>query len=172
MFFQNRVVNPVVGRLLRSSLHRMLSGRVALITVTGRKTGNTYRFPVMYVRAEDVLYVLVGQHDRKTWWRNVRRPAPVRLLIAGHRLDGTAAVLEGSEANAAKKAYLARFPRAATAVTQDTPVVRISPCSKSPDKHLATAESRPPGTASQRFRDLPRSTSRNRAHGRHGRSTP
>ncbi|WP_149262782.1 nitroreductase family deazaflavin-dependent oxidoreductase [Actinomadura sp. K4S16] len=127
MFVRNRVVNPVMGWLLRSPLHRMVSGRVALITVTGRRTGRVYRFPVMYARAGDRIYVLVGQHTRKTWWRNVRRPAPVRVLVAGRRLDGTAEVLEGAEAEAAKEAYLARFPKAARAVDRDTPVVRITP---------------------------------------------
>ncbi|MEV0659895.1 nitroreductase family deazaflavin-dependent oxidoreductase [Actinomadura luteofluorescens] len=154
MFFRNRIVNPLVGGLLRSPLHRTVSGRIALITVTGRRTGRAYRFPVMYARGEDGIHVLVGQQDRKTWWRNVRRPAPVRLLIAGRRLDGTAEVLKGPAADAARAAYVARFPRAAAAVSQETPVVRITPRPEPSDdapRHHCVVVSRNGGPEVLRF---------------------
>lgn len=46
----NRIANPVVTWLLRSSLHGILSGSTLLITVTGRKSGRIYTIPVNYVR--------------------------------------------------------------------------------------------------------------------------
>lgn len=45
MTLQNQMVNPVVRLLLRSPAHRLLSGRVALITVTGRRTGRLVLTP-------------------------------------------------------------------------------------------------------------------------------
>ncbi|MFC4907279.1 nitroreductase/quinone reductase family protein [Actinomadura gamaensis] len=127
MSLQNHVLNPVVGRVLRSPLHRLLSGGVALITVTGRRTGRSYTLPVMYARGEDGLHVLVGRHARKTWWHNVRTPAPVRLLIGRQEVEGTAELLDGPQAVAARRNYLARFPQAAREVGEDTPVIRIRP---------------------------------------------
>ena len=41
----NRVVNPLVRGVLRSPAHRVLSGRLALLTVTGRRSGRTFRSP-------------------------------------------------------------------------------------------------------------------------------
>jgi hypothetical protein len=44
----NHVVNPLARRLLRSPLHGLASGRLALITYTGRHSGRRYTIPVGY----------------------------------------------------------------------------------------------------------------------------
>jgi len=90
-----RLVNPTVGLLLRSPLHRLLSGGLMLISVTGRRSGRTYTTPVQYVRANEDLYVITRRG--RGWWRNVGRETPVRLRLAGRTLDATASIVPGEE---------------------------------------------------------------------------
>lgn len=86
----NRTVNPLVRALLRSPAHGLLSGRVALISVTGRRSGRTLTFPVQYRRQDRHVTITVGAPARKRWWRNLRDEAPVELLLRGRRLRGRA----------------------------------------------------------------------------------
>ena len=92
----NHTVNPVVRALLRSRFHRALSGHVALITVTGRRSGRSYTIPVGYRREDGRVVVVVGWPERKRWWRNLRRGAPVAIRVAGEDHNGWA-VARGDE---------------------------------------------------------------------------
>ena len=90
----NRTGNRVLKLLLRSPLHRVASGQLALITVTGRRTGREHTFPVGYAREGDVVTVAVLWPERKVWWRNLRgEGAPVRLRLRGEDRAGHAQVL-------------------------------------------------------------------------------
>jgi F420H(2)-dependent quinone reductase len=86
----NRVVNPVVRAVVRSPAHRLLSGHLALLTVTGRRSGRTFTFPVGYQRDGDRVTVGVDWPERKRWWRNLSDAAPVEIWLAGVRRSGTA----------------------------------------------------------------------------------
>ncbi|TMK42403.1 MAG: nitroreductase family deazaflavin-dependent oxidoreductase [Actinobacteria bacterium] len=88
----NRTANPLVGLLLRAPLgHRLASRRLALITVTGRKTGREHTFPVGYTQRGDTVRIVVGWPERKVWWRNLRGgEAPVRIRIQGRERTGHA----------------------------------------------------------------------------------
>jgi hypothetical protein len=44
-----RVLNAGVGLLLRSPLHGLVSGRIMLLTVTGRRSGRLFTVPVSYL---------------------------------------------------------------------------------------------------------------------------
>jgi len=79
----NHTLNPLVTALLRSPFHRALSGRLALITVTGRRSGREYTFPVGYRREGDRVVIGVGWPERKRWWRNLRETGRVRLRLGG-----------------------------------------------------------------------------------------
>jgi hypothetical protein len=85
----NRVVNPVVRAVLRSPAHGLLSGHLALLTVTGRRTGRAFTFPVGYHRDGDRVTVGVDWPERKRWWRNLSDAAPVEIRLAGVRRAGT-----------------------------------------------------------------------------------
>jgi deazaflavin-dependent oxidoreductase (nitroreductase family) len=63
-----RIGNAVVLGLLRSPLHRLLSGRLLAITVIGRRTGRRYTFPVGYVEHDGGL--VIGTAG--SWYRNLR----------------------------------------------------------------------------------------------------
>jgi deazaflavin-dependent oxidoreductase (nitroreductase family) len=84
--------NPMTIWLLKSPLHGMISKGVLSVTVTGRKSGKTISTPTNYVRDGNSLWV-ISWRDR-TWWRNLRGGANVRLLLAGKSVEGRGQVIE------------------------------------------------------------------------------
>jgi hypothetical protein len=89
--FVNRAINPVVKTVLRSPAHGLLSGHLALITVTGRRTGRRFTIPVGYHGEGDRLTIPVEWPEAKRWWRNLRGDgAPVELRVCGVRRTGSA----------------------------------------------------------------------------------
>jgi hypothetical protein len=87
----NRIVNPVLRTILKSPMHRLASGRCALITYTGSRSGREYTIPCFYRDKGDEVTIPVGWPDRKVWWRNLTGDGgPVRLLVQGHELRGHA----------------------------------------------------------------------------------
>jgi deazaflavin-dependent oxidoreductase (nitroreductase family) len=120
------LANGTMKVLLRSPLHGLVSERVMLISVSGRKSGRLYTTPVNYVRDGDTITVVSRTH--RTWWRNLRGGAPVALRAEGKDLKGVAeAVVDDKEAVA--KALLALHPRysaeRAARRAQDRVLVRI-----------------------------------------------
>lgn len=77
-----RIGNAVVLGLLRSPLHRLLSGRLLAITVVGRRTGRRYTIPVGY--AEHDAALLIGTAG--TWYRNLRPGTPIDVRLRGRRV--------------------------------------------------------------------------------------
>lgn len=103
-----RVVNPVLRVLLRLPVvHRLMSGSLLLLTVTGRATGTEYTFPVGYERRGDTVYVT--SHGTN-WWKNLRDGGQrVTLHLRGERLQGRADLVEDPMAVADYlKGYLER----------------------------------------------------------------
>jgi hypothetical protein len=86
----NRTGNRVIRLVLLSRAHRILSRQLALITVTGRRTGRQHTFPVGYKRDGERVTIPVGLPERKVWWRNLLEDAPVRLRLRGQERTGTA----------------------------------------------------------------------------------
>ena len=80
--------NKCVAALLRSPLHGLLDGGTMLITLTGRRSARTFTIPVNYARDGDAL-IVVSQSDR-SWWKNLRGGAPVRVRLQGRKLFGCA----------------------------------------------------------------------------------
>jgi deazaflavin-dependent oxidoreductase (nitroreductase family) len=82
--------NPVIGALLRSPLHPLLSPGLLLLTVSGRRSGRRYTIPVGYQRDGDDLVVMVSEARRKQWWRNYYEPGPVSVRLRGADRAGRA----------------------------------------------------------------------------------
>ena len=61
-----RASDVVVRKVLRSPLHGLLSRRLLIVTVTGRKTGRRYSNPVGYAQHDGALSVggVVGWRRR------------------------------------------------------------------------------------------------------------
>jgi predicted ester cyclase len=107
--------NGPVRAVLRSPVHRLLSGRVVELHYTGRRSGRDYALPVQYARAGDRLVVRPQHAGRSVWWRTFRQPTPVRVRLRGALRDGTAlAVAPGDPGWAElRRVYGSRWPRAA-----------------------------------------------------------
>jgi hypothetical protein len=56
----NRTGNRLVSVLLRSRVHPLVSGRLALITVIGRRTGRSFTLPVGYTAEGEALRISVS----------------------------------------------------------------------------------------------------------------
>ncbi|MEV0608369.1 hypothetical protein AB0I61_18565 [Polymorphospora rubra] len=68
-----------------------MSGHLAIVTYTGRRSGHTFSTPVAYRRADDVVTIAVGLPERKRWWRNFTGAGgPITLHLAGGDRTGHA----------------------------------------------------------------------------------
>ncbi|MGE5250393.1 MAG: nitroreductase/quinone reductase family protein [Bacteroidota bacterium] len=84
--------NPMMIWLLKSPFHGVISKGVMLTSVTGRRSGRTISTPTNYLRDGDTLWV-ISWRDR-SWWKNLRGGAPMRVLLAGESVEGCGQVLE------------------------------------------------------------------------------
>lgn len=86
----NKIANPLAMWLLRSPLHFLMSNKVMLITVIGRKTGKRYTTPVQYGQQANTLFVITTASYQ--WWKNLQGGAQVKLILQGQEVDGFAEV--------------------------------------------------------------------------------
>jgi len=103
----NRSGNLLVAALLRSPAHPLLSGRLALITVTGRRSGRKHTFPVSYEETADGLLVPVMWPERKLWWRNLRDEEKVEVRLRGTAREGHAQAVEHGSGDVSVRVRLA-----------------------------------------------------------------
>lgn len=104
--------NPMMIWLLKSPLHGMISKGVMLVTVTGRKSGKSISTPTNYVRDGDTLWVISWRE--RTWWRNLRGGANVRVLLSGRTVEGRGLVIEEEKAVAQSLSdYYRKVPQVA-----------------------------------------------------------
>jgi deazaflavin-dependent oxidoreductase (nitroreductase family) len=88
----SRIGNFFIKTLITSPLHPLLGESFALITVTGRRTGNPITTPINTVCIEDVLTVISMRS--RTWWRNLRAQGVAQLRQAGRTFPVRAEVIE------------------------------------------------------------------------------
>ena len=88
-----RIASLVVAAILRSPLHGLLSRRLMLLTVIGRRTGRRYTFPVEYISDGGHVTVVAGAAASKTWWLNLTRTSPVVVRIRGRNRNGIAHIV-------------------------------------------------------------------------------
>ena len=77
-----RVANVPMRRLLRLPFRTPLSGRLMLLTFTGRKTGRVYRQPVSYVPDGDTLLTPAGGR----WKLNLREGQAIQVRLRGREV--------------------------------------------------------------------------------------
>lgn len=118
--------NAIILAVLRSPLHRLLSGQAVELRYTGRRSGREYVLPVQYVRDGDRLILRPQGAERKTWWRNFRTPQPVTVRLVGRVYEGTAQAVDRADQGwaDAHRRYAARWREAAR--HPDGPYVVIS----------------------------------------------
>jgi hypothetical protein len=122
--------NAVVDAVLKSPLHRVMSGKLLLIRYRGQRSGTEYTLPVQYADTHHGVVVMVGKPDTKTWWRNFTTMGQVQVLLAGEWVPVTAHALIGSEEPEAVtpllRSYAARFPKVVKSLEGDTLEERVA----------------------------------------------
>ena len=112
----NHVANPVLRRLLRSSVGRHLGRHLAVLRYRGRRTGQLHELVVQYTLDGQRVWIRPGRPERKAWWRNLCDPTQVELWLAGDHVQGRAVALTGSdhprEVADGLRVYLDAFPHA------------------------------------------------------------
>ncbi len=99
------VVNAVVGAVLRSPLHGILSGSTMLLSITGRKTGRTFTTPVNYIEDEQGSLFVLSQRNRM-WWHNLNQGAHVTMWLRGQERGGFAVTIRNPGAIASETVRL------------------------------------------------------------------
>ncbi|ORA78791.1 hypothetical protein K3U93_20460 [Mycobacterium malmoense] len=74
-----RLVNPVLGFLLRTPLAGPARKQLMVLSFTGRKTGRPYSIPVSAHVIDNDLYALTGA----SWKQNFRDGAPAQVVYDG-----------------------------------------------------------------------------------------
>jgi hypothetical protein len=93
-----RWVNRVVRAVLHSPLlHRLLDARLCELRYRTPRSGRTVALPVAYALDGDRVVVMVGNADRKRWWRAFRQPRPVSLLLRRRSRDGVGRIVDPSD---------------------------------------------------------------------------
>jgi deazaflavin-dependent oxidoreductase (nitroreductase family) len=93
----------------------VFSGRLILITYTGRKSGMKHCLPVLYAKSDGELIVVAGYHQHKKWWRNLRVQSRINVCYRGKWFEASAKTFEGDAAVNVPllRDYLKRFPESA-----------------------------------------------------------
>lgn len=95
--------------LTKPGLQTTIGKEVAVLTFTGRHTGDTYTIPVSYQRDDDIVFVVTKRVRR--WWHNFEEPVEVHLRLAGVEVTGTAMTQIDDAANLEfMMGYLERRP--------------------------------------------------------------
>lgn len=81
-----RILNPLMTMILKSPLHKMVSGGIMLISFNGIKSGRVYSTPVSYFRENGTVYCFT--HAK--WWRNLANGADVNVRLKGQDYAGYA----------------------------------------------------------------------------------
>ncbi|WP_157535178.1 nitroreductase/quinone reductase family protein [Nocardia inohanensis] len=88
-------LNKVIRTLLKAPiLGRQLGKRLAVLHVTGRKSGKVYDVPIAYTRQGGALLVGTAKHP---WVRNIRKDVPIQISMGGPKLTADAEVFEDAE---------------------------------------------------------------------------
>lgn len=105
----SRIGNFFMKMLVNSPLYPFVGRNIAVITVTGCKTGNSIETPVNVVRLGDTLIVISLRN--RTWWRNLRGGRLAQLRYIGRLLQVQGEVVEiPDEVSRVLMDYFTQYP--------------------------------------------------------------
>jgi deazaflavin-dependent oxidoreductase (nitroreductase family) len=105
----SRIGNSIIKFLINSPFHPLVGRNIAVITVTGCKTGKPIETPVNVVSLGDTLIVISLRN--RTWWRNLRGGCKAQLRYRGKLITVIGEVIEvQSEVIAGLKDYFVHYP--------------------------------------------------------------
>lgn len=121
-----RLINPVVVATLRSPLHGLLSDRLLLLTIRGRKSGELYTFPVEY--KQDLNHLTIVTHADRVWWRNLEGGADLTVHLRGADIHavGEATADEARVARAVEQLYPLLSPERAARFAKGKVLVELT----------------------------------------------
>lgn len=122
-----KFVDSCVASLLASPVRGRLARSLAVLRVRGTRTGRVFQFPVQFARQGDTLVLAPGRPAAKTWWRNLRKPASVRVLVDGEWMPGVAVALTPADTDYLpyRLAYRRRWPTVPLTATNPLVVVDL-----------------------------------------------
>jgi deazaflavin-dependent oxidoreductase (nitroreductase family) len=109
-WFSNKLFNPILRTILRSSFRSLLPDNWVILTYTGRKT-NKKRSLVFHVTQYKNEFIVVPGcfGELPNWWRNFRKESKVDLFYNGKTMECLAKTIEHDETDAAPR--LAEYVR-------------------------------------------------------------
>jgi hypothetical protein len=106
------ISNFFVRTILNSPAHSLLGSGLAVITVTGCKSGRLIATPINVEREGD-RFTVTSLRSR-SWWRNLRGGRPAQLRVAGRLHSVRGEVVEGrAEVADSLAGYFRRHPGSA-----------------------------------------------------------
>ena len=106
----NTFGNFFMQAIITSPFHALLGPNLALITVTGRKTGKAISTPVNIARDGEA-YIVISMRSR-TWWRNLRGAAVAQLRTGGKTYAVRGEIAEDvDEVGAGLRSYFQQNPQ-------------------------------------------------------------
>ena len=121
--------NSIVVAILRSPVHRLLSGKLDVIRYRGQRTGEQHVTPTQYVQQGDDLLIFVGRAETKSWWRNFRTDRDIEVLVRGRWQAMRARAVVGKDEPETMvpllDGYLKRFPKMAKALEGESSHDRV-----------------------------------------------
>lgn len=123
--------NTVVGTVLRSPAHQLLSGRyvVARFLRDGR-TDAEETPPLRYADTHHGIVVLVADTTTESWWQHFTTMGQAQVLLGGSWVPMTAHALVGSEDPEAVtpllRSYATRFSNVTSTLDGDTLDERVA----------------------------------------------
>jgi len=107
-----KLFNTIMQRFINSPLGALAGEGMAVITVTGRKSGKEISTPINVARFGDS-YKTLSSRER-TWWRNMRGGASAKLRTGGKTFTVKGEVFEtDEEVRQQLIAYLRQRPQVA-----------------------------------------------------------
>jgi hypothetical protein len=86
----HHLINPSMRWGLAGPLHKQFgSDTLMILSFTGARSGNRYRFPIGYMQQGSTLI----SYSPFSWWRSLRGGAPVAVTLRGQVLQGRADVI-------------------------------------------------------------------------------
>jgi hypothetical protein len=104
--------NFFIKTIVASPFHALLGNNLAVITLTGRRSGRLVSTPINVAWQGDA-WTVTSLRSR-TWWRNLRGGRTAHLRVDGRQVAVHGEVIESkNEAAAAFAAYFRQFPNTA-----------------------------------------------------------
>lgn len=105
--------NALVVRILRSPLHPLLGKNLLLVSYKGRTSGKIYTVPVngVWLDENNPCMITVTSRRNRTWWRNLRNNAGLKVYLSNKEYQAHAEVIEDDKRVAEVfTRYFQRYP--------------------------------------------------------------